>query len=106
MHKEFDEDRFSLGSEQDVNFQKGNNDDGIFETQGNERESLKYGDAPSRGESISLMKALSVVQEPNPVRKEFLQKGYMFKQSPTLIKVWQKRYFVLDKKTLRYFKNE
>lgn len=28
------------------------------------------------------------------------------KQSPMLIKIWQSRYFVLDKRVLKYFKNK
>lgn len=30
----------------------------------------------------------------------------MDKQSPSFHKAWQKRYFVLDKKILKYFKNK
>jgi hypothetical protein len=30
----------------------------------------------------------------------------MLKKSPALLKVWQKRYFVLNLKTLKYYKNE
>ena len=31
---------------------------------------------------------------------------YMEKQSPSFHRAWQKRYFVLDKKILKYFKNK
>jgi hypothetical protein len=31
-------------------------------------------------------------------------KGMMMKQSPSFLKKWQKRYFVLDTKMLKYYK--
>ena len=30
---------------------------------------------------------------------------YMEKQSPSMIKLWQKRFFVLEKRMLKYFKS-
>lgn len=32
--------------------------------------------------------------------------GYIEKQSPSLLKRWQKRYFVLEKKLIKYYKTE
>ena len=32
--------------------------------------------------------------------------GYIEKQSPSLLKLWQKRFFILDKKVLKYFKSQ
>lgn len=33
-------------------------------------------------------------------------KGMLEKQSPKLLKQWQKRYFVLEAKTLKYYKSQ
>ena len=33
-------------------------------------------------------------------------KGFLEKQSPSFLKRWQKRYFVLENKMLKYFKNK
>jgi len=38
--------------------------------------------------------------------EEDSHKGYLEKQSPSFLKHWQKRYFVLERKMLKYFKNE
>lgn len=34
------------------------------------------------------------------------QTGIMEKESPNILKTWQKRYFILDKRVLKYYKNE
>jgi hypothetical protein len=40
------------------------------------------------------------------LNEEDSHRGVIEKQSPSFLKHWQKRYFVLERKMLKYFKNE
>jgi hypothetical protein len=65
------------------------------------RENVELG--PLRTKSVSVAK-------PRIVRDIFTDndkhEDFMIKQSPSFHKAWQKRYFVLDKKILKYFKSK
>lgn len=42
----------------------------------------------------------------NALSENDVNKGYLQKQRPTMIKVWQKRFFVLEYKSLKYYARE
>ena len=61
----------------------------------------------SNSKSNSFIRTMSLARP--SIRKDVLtaedrHEGYMEKQSPSFHKRWQKRYFVLDYKMLKYYK--
>jgi len=55
----------------------------------------------------SFMRTLSIARpsfQYDALTDDDLNHGYIEKQSPSFLKRWQKRYFVLERKMIKYFK--
>jgi hypothetical protein len=69
----------------------------------------EYKSDGTEGDINSFVRTVSIARP--SIRSDILTEddsiqGTLHKQSPSFLKPWQKRYFILEKKMLRYFKNE
>ena len=69
----------------------------------------KVNNTDSNEDDHSFIRTVSIARP--SVRSDLLTEddtlaGYMQKQSPSFLKQWQKRYFLLEKKMLKYYKSD
>lgn len=59
-----------------------------------------------RGVSITDIRTLSITRTAKSNSNVLIQKGYMSKRSPSIIQCWQRRFFILTRNRMQYYKTE
>lgn len=66
-------------------------------------------EADYQEEGMSYMRTLSIARpsfQYDVLTDDDTQHGYIQKQSPSFLKRWQRRFFVLERKMIKYYKTE